>query len=202
MNTFALILLSFSMSMDAFAAAICKGASTKQVSMQDIIYTALIFGVVETITPLMGWLMGHSAQTFIADYDHWIAFILLFILGIRMLRESLADDEDAFPCNPEDCRRCLRATTPSKQNMGVLLLTAIATSIDSMVVGVGLAFLDVNIWQTALAIGVATTIMAAVGMSLGKILGAKVGKRAELFGGLVLMGIGAFILVEHLALFK
>lgn len=201
MSIFTLILLAFSMSMDAFAAAICKGAAIKHASVKDIIRTALIFGIVETITPLIGWLLGHSTQAFIAEYDHWIAFVLLCILGIRMVRESFATDEHGSPSNPNDCG-CPPTTAPSKHGLGILLLTAIATSIDSMVVGVGLAFLDVNIWQTALAIGVATTIMAAVGMSLGKILGAKVGKRAELFGGLVLMGIGAFILVEHLALFK
>ncbi len=186
MSLITLILLAFSMSMDAFAAAISKGAAAKHATAKDILYTAMIFGIVETITPLIGWAAGRAAQSLIADYDHWVAFILLLILGIRMIRESFADDDDAD------------ANESSAQPIVLLLITGIATSIDSMIVGVGLAFLDVNIGWTALAIGTATTIMAAIGMSLGKILGKAVGKRAELFGGLVLIGIGTSILVEHL----
>lgn len=185
MSIFALILLAFSMSMDAFAAAISKGAAAKHVSTQEIIRAALIFGVVEGITPLVGWGAGQAAQSFIAEYDHWVAFILLLILGIRMIRESFsAKDENE---------------TDNKNNkLGILILTAIATSIDSMIVGVGLAFLDVHIGWTALAIGSATTFMAAIGMGLGKMLGKKVGQRAELVGGLVLIAIGSSILLKHL----
>lgn len=199
MSLFALILLSFSMSMDAFAAAICKGASSPQFSVRHVLMTALIFGVVETITPILGWLAGHTAQSFIADYDHWIAFILLSFLGGRMVRESLRHHDKTQA--DDDCDSCCQPpATRGKNNMGVLLLTAIATSIDSMVVGVSLAFLKVDIWLTALSIGLTTTLMAVLGITLGKWLGNQVGKRAELLGGLVLIGIGSLILWEHLGL--
>lgn len=189
MGILSLILLAFSMSMDAFAVAICKGAAVKHASVREVMRTALTFGIVETITPLIGWGAGYVAQSMIAEYDHWIAFTLLLVLGMRMIYESFNDE------NGEESANC----RPS-QSLGLLLVTAIATSIDSMVVGVSLAFLDVNIIWMALAIGTATTIMATVGMSLGKILGQKVGKRAELFGGVVLITIGVSILVEHLGL--
>lgn len=186
MSIFALILLAFSMSMDAFASAISKGAVVKYAEPIEIMRTALIFGVVETITPLVGWWAGKMAESMIEKYDHWVAFVLLLILGIRMIRDSFIDDVDASEHHHKT------------NHLGWLIMAAIATSVDSMVVGVGLAFLDVNIWHTALVIGLATTLMAAIGMSLGKILGQKVGKRAELLGGLVLMMIGTSILLEHL----
>lgn len=199
MSLFTLILLAFSMSMDAFAVAICKGASSQTISVRNIIFTALIFGIVETITPLIGWLVGHTAQSLIADYDHWIAFTLLAGLGGRMIRESLSphDDNNDNNQNPNQTTCC---QARQKQGFIVLLLMAVATSIDSMVVGVSLAFLNVDIWVTALSIGATTTLMSVLGISVGKWLGNKVGKRAECVGGIVLIMIGAFILYEHLYL--
>lgn len=197
MSLFALILLSFSMSMDAFAAAICKGASANTLTWRDIVLTALLFGVVETIMPVVGWWGGYSAQGLIADYDHWIAFVLLVILGGRMVRESLVHHDKTAPDTPNDCC-CQPPVVSGRRGVMMLFLTAFATSIDSMVVGVGLAFLNVDICLTAISIGLATTVMAGLGMSLGKWLGNKAGKRAALLGGLVLIGIGTSILVEHL----
>ena len=183
------ILLALGMSVDAFAAALARGAGSLHYTWRQTVKTALIFGIVETITPLIGWLAGSMAQKFIAEYDHWLAFGLLLALGLKMIWGALHDDGDEAA-----------ATDGNRTDTTLLLtvVTAIATSIDSMVVGVGLAFLDANIWLTALAIGTSTTIMAAVGLRLGRLLGQKIGSRAEMAGGVVLIGIGTFILLEHL----
>ena len=189
MNLLTTILLALGMSVDAFAAALARGAGSLHYTWRQTVKTALIFGIVETITPLIGWLVGSMAQKFIAAYDHWLAFGLLLALGLKMIWGALHDNDDgaaAADGNPTDATLLLT------------VVTAIATSIDSMVVGVGLAFLDANIWLTALAIGTSTTIMAAVGLRLGRLLGQKIGSRAEMAGGVVLIGIGTFILLEHL----
>jgi len=189
MNLLTTILLALGMSVDAFAAALARGAGSLHYTWRQTVKTALIFGIVETITPLIGWLAGSMAQKFIAEYDHWLAFGLLLALGLKMIWGALHDDGDEAA-----------ATDGNRTDTTLLLtvVTAIATSIDSMVVGVGLAFLDANIWLTALAIGTSTTIMAAVGLRLGRLLGQKIGSRAEMAGGVVLIGIGTFILLEHL----
>ena len=189
MNLLTTILLALGMSVDAFAAALARGAGSLHYTWRQTVKTALIFGIVETITPLIGWLVGSMAQKFIAEYDHWLAFGLLLALGLKMIWGALHDDDDEAA-----------AADKNRTDTTLLLtvITAIATSIDSMVVGVGLAFLDANIWLTALAIGTSTTIMAAVGLRLGRLLGQKIGSRAEMAGGVVLIGIGTFILLEHL----
>ena len=189
MNLLTTILLALGMSVDAFAAALARGAGSLHYTWRQTVKTALIFGIVETITPIIGWLVGSMAQKFIAEYDHWLAFGLLLALGLKMIWGALHGDGDEA------------AAADGNRTDATLLLTvvtAIATSIDSMVVGVGLAFLDANIWLTALAIGTSTTIMAAVGLRLGRLLGQKIGSRAEMAGGVVLIGIGTFILLEHL----
>lgn len=189
MNLLTTILLALGMSVDAFAAALARGAGSLHYTWRQTVKTALIFGIVETITPLIGWLVGSMTQKFIAEYDHWLAFGLLLALGLKMIWGALHDDDDEAA-----------ATDKNRTDTTLLLtvITAIATSIDSMVVGVGLAFLDANIWFTALAIGTSTTIMAAIGLRLGRLLGQKIGSRAEMAGGVVLIGIGTFILLEHL----
>lgn len=189
MNLFTTILLALGMSVDAFAAALARGAGNLHYTWRQTVKTALIFGIVETITPLIGWLVGSMAQKFIAEYDHWLAFGLLLALGLKMIWGALHDNGDETVA--ADGNR-------TDTTLTLTIITAIATSIDSMVVGVGLAFLDANIWLTALAIGTSTTIMAAVGLRLGRLLGQKIGSRAEMAGGVVLIGIGTFILLEHL----
>ena len=189
MNLLTTILLALGMSVDAFAAALARGAGSLHYTWRQTVKTALIFGIVETITPLIGWLVGSMTQKFIAEYDHWLAFGLLLALGLKMIWGALHDNGDETA-----------AADKNRTDTTLLLtvITAIATSIDSMVVGVGLAFLDANIWLTALAIGTSTTIMAAIGLRLGRLLGQKIGSRAEMSGGVVLIGIGTFILLEHL----
>ncbi|ALB70335.1 manganese efflux pump MntP [Cronobacter muytjensii] len=187
MNLSATLLLAFGMSMDAFAASIGKGATLHKPKFSDALRTGLIFGIIEAITPLLGWLLGLLATQFVLTWNHWIAFVLLVFLGGRMILEGMrggGDDE------PEKTRR---------HSFLLLVTTAFATSLDAMAVGVGLAFLQVDIIKTALAIGCATLIMSTLGMMIGRFIGPLLGKRAEILGGVVLIGIGCQILWSHFA---
>ncbi|WP_143350042.1 manganese efflux pump MntP [Enterobacter mori] len=185
MNISATILLAFGMSMDAFAASIGKGATLHKPKFSEALRTGLIFGAIETLTPLIGWGLGMLASQFVLEWNHWIAFILLVFLGGRMVIEGFRgnSDEDDEPQH--------------RHGFWLLVTTAIATSLDAMAVGVGLAFLQVNIIATALAIGCATLIMSTLGMMVGRFIGPLLGKRAEILGGIVLIGIGAQILWAH-----
>jgi putative Mn2+ efflux pump MntP len=187
MNLSATILLAFGMSMDAFAASIGKGATLHKPKFSEALRTGLIFGVIETLTPLIGWGLGMLANQFVLEWNHWIAFVLLVFLGVRMIVEGVRgdDDEDMLP--------------PNRHGFWLLVTTAIATSLDAMAVGVGLAFLQVSIVTTALAIGCATLIMSTLGMMIGRYIGPLLGKRAEILGGIVLIGIGSQILWSHFA---
>ncbi|KAB8309464.1 manganese efflux pump MntP [Erwinia endophytica] len=185
MNVYATLILAFGMSMDAFAAAIGKGASLYRPSVKEAIRTGLIFGVIEALTPLIGWGVGIAASRYVMAWDHWVAFTLLLILGARMIVEGGRG-------------KARTAEPPERHGFWLLAATALATSLDAMAVGVGLAFLQVNIVTTALAIGATTMIMASVGILLGRFLGPVMGKWAEIFGGVVLIGIGTTILLEHL----
>jgi putative Mn2+ efflux pump MntP len=185
MNLSATLILAFALSMDAFAVSIGKGAVLHQPRFREALRTGLIFGVIEAITPLIGWAFGLFASQYIMQWDHWVAFSLLFILGMRMIVAGAKNQ----PCD-----------TPKVQRHGFWLLvaTAIATSLDAMAIGVGLAFLQVNIIHTAMAIGCATMMMATLGMMIGRYIGPLLGKRVEILGGVVLIGIGVNILLEHL----
>ncbi|MFW3955989.1 manganese efflux pump MntP [Klebsiella pneumoniae] len=187
MNLSATILLAFGMSMDAFAASIGKGATLHKPKFSEAVRTGLIFGAIETLTPLVGWGLGMLASQFILEWNHWIAFILLVFLGGRMIAEGFRGDSD------EACE------APHRHGFWLLVTTAFATSLDAMAVGVGLAFLQVSIVTTALAIGCATIIMSTLGMMVGRFIGPLLGKRAEILGGIVLIGIGSEILWSHFA---
>ncbi|AUJ81230.1 manganese efflux pump MntP [Enterobacter cancerogenus] len=187
MNISATILLAFGMSMDAFAVSISKGATLHKPKFSEALRTGLIFGAIEAVTPLIGWGLGMLASQFVLEWSHWIAFVLLVFLGGRMVIEGVRgnSDDDAEPQH--------------RHGFWLLVTTAIATSLDAMAVGVGLAFLQVNIIATALAIGCATLIMSTLGMMVGRFIGPLLGKRAEILGGIVLIGIGAQILWAHFA---
>ena len=187
MNLSATILLAFGMSMDAFAASIGKGATLHKPKFSEAVRTGLIFGAIETLTPLVGWGLGMLASQFILEWNHWIAFILLVFLGGRMIVEGFRGDSD------EACE------VPHRHGFWLLVTTAFATSLYAMAVGVGLAFLQVSIVTTALAIGCATFIMSTLGMMVGRFIGPLLGKRAEILGGIVLIGIGSEILWSHFA---
>ena len=187
MNLSATILLAFGMSMDAFAASIGKGATLHKPKFSEAVRTGLIFGAIETLTPLVGWGLGMLASQFILEWNHWIAFILLVFLGGRMIGEGFRGDSDEA------------GEAPHRHGFWLLVTTAFATSLDAMAVGVGLAFLQVSIVTTALAIGCATFIMSTLGIMVGRFIGPLLGKRAEILGGIVLIGIGSEILWSHFA---
>jgi putative Mn2+ efflux pump MntP len=185
-NPISLIFLALAMSTDAFAAAIGKGSSLHKPRLIEALRAGLIFGVIEAITPMIGWAIGHAATRWVEDWDHWIAFTLLVALGLHMIYNGLKADDD-------------EVEKPTQHSFMILAVTAFATSIDALAVGVGLAFVDVNILVASAAIGLATMTMVTIGMMLGRVLGTVVGKRAEMVGGVVLMLVGATILYEHLS---
>lgn len=185
MNVLSTLFIAFAMSTDAFAAAVCKGASLQRPRLSEALRTGIIFGVIETVTPLIGWGLGSVAAPLVEAWDHWIAFTLLGGLGLHMIHAGLTGDDA-----PEE--------RPTRHGFWRLALTAVGTSIDALAIGVGLAFLDANIWITALAIGCATTLMVTLGVMLGRVLGGMAGRRAEIAGGVVLIGIGSWILMDHL----
>ncbi|SPJ32504.1 manganese efflux pump MntP [Kushneria phyllosphaerae] len=180
MRPAALAFLALAMSTDAFAAAIGKGAGTARPGLSNALRTGLLFGTIEGITPIIGWGLGMAAAQMIAQWDHWIAFVLLTGLGAHMIYAGMTQNDDPSPS--------------SRQPLGMLMLTALATSIDALVIGISLAFFDVNITLAALAIGVTTMVMVTTGMMLGNV----VGQRAEIAGGVLLMALGSAILYEHL----
>ena len=179
-------LLALAMSTDAFAAAVAKGAALLRPSWREALRAGCIFGSIEALTSVIGWLLGSFAAKYIADWDHWIAFTLLAVLGARMIWAGARPFEDIAHAKPE------------RHSLWVLATTGFATSIDAMAAGASLAFVKVDIVPVAGAIGMATFTMVTLGMLLGRVLGAVAGKRAEIAGGLVLVGIGAAILYEHL----
>lgn len=186
MNPISLIFLALAMSTDAFAAAIGKGSSLHKPRFGEALRTGLIFGAIEAITPVIGWAIGQVASRFVESWDHWIAFVLLLVLGLHMIYNGFKHDAE-------------QEEKPDQHSFLILAVTAFATSIDALAVGVGLAFVDVNIVVAAVAIGIATTVMVTIGVMLGRVLGTVVGKRAEIVGGIVLIMVGSTILYEHLS---
>ena len=190
MNPLALLLLAFSMSADAFSVAIGKGASLKTPRFTEALRIGLIFGTIEAITPIIGWFIGHSTASlvdasFVEAWDHWIAFTILGALGLHMIYEGLKPSS-------------AKLEAPSRHSFLKLAVTAFGTSIDAMAIGVSLAFIEVNILLAASLIGLATTVMVTLGVMLGKVLGSLLGHKTEVFGGLMLIAIGGWILSSHL----
>jgi putative Mn2+ efflux pump MntP len=187
MSPISMLLIGFAMSTDAFAAAIGKGAAMRKPRFVDALRAGLIFGVIEAITPVIGWLLGRAASSYVEAFDHWIAFGLLGALGVHMIINGVRPDDGD---DAEDADK--------HHGFWRLAVTGFATSIDAMAVGIGLAFLDVNIGVMALVIGLCTLVMVTAGIMLGRVIGGMVGKRAEIVGGVILIIIGATILFEHL----
>ncbi len=187
MSLLSILLIGFAMSTDAFAAAIGKGVAMQTPRLRDALRAGVIFGVIEGLTPVIGWALGLAAAAYITAWDHWIAFTLLLALGARMIHAGLRSDAVTGPSDPAQ-----------HHSFWNLATTGFATSIDAMAIGVGLAFLDVNIALVASVIGLCTLLMVTTGVMLGRALGALVGKRAEIIGGVILIIIGSVILYEHL----
>lgn len=186
MTWFSTLIIAFAVSTDAFAAAVSKGASLTRPKFSEALRTGVIFGFIEALTPLAGWALGAAAAPYVQAWDHWIAFTILGALGLHMIYNGCKAEEE------ED-------TPPrTRHSFWLLAATGFATSIDAMAVGVTLAFIDNNILVTATAIGLATLLMVTLGVMVGRLLGAVIGKRSEILGGMALIGIGSLILYEHL----
>ena len=186
MSVISTTLLAFSMSADAFAVSVSKGAALQKPRPRDALRMGAIFGIVEAITPIIGWLMGTAASRYVSEIDHWLAFAILSIVGGKLIYESF------FVCEERE--------KPKRHGLGLIILTAVGTSIDAMAVGVTLAFVDNNIWLTSAAIGGATCLMVTIGVMTGHYIGCRVGRYAEALGGFCLIAIGTHILFSHLGI--
>ncbi len=189
MHPLSIFFLGIAMSTDAFAAAVGKGAAMHKPRFSEALRAGVIFGTIEGVTPVIGWLLGLAAAKHISAWDHWIAFTLLGLLGLHMIYAGFKPESDGGATD----------TAKGRHGFWSLAATGLATSIDAMAVGVGLAFLDVNIGVVAVVIGLTTLVMVTLGIMLGRILGSLTGKRAEIIGGFLLIAIGATILYEHLS---
>ena len=183
MQLYELFIIAVSLSMDAFAVSICKGLSTGRPRAGHCLACGTWFGAFQALMPLIGWLLGVRFQGMIVSIDHWIAFILLGMIGFNMVRESRGGEVEEL-----DCSYSPRAMLP----------LAVATSIDALAVGVTFAFLQVdNIFLAVAFIGATTFVLSAAGVKVGAAFGVRFKSKAELAGGLILMGMGVKILVEH-----
>lgn len=183
MSPFTILLLAVSMSVDAFAVSVGRGAAIGRPRVVEALRTGAVFGAVEAITPMLGWLAGVAASGIVAAVDHWIAFGLLAAVGLHMTWTAIAGGEE---------------TAAPGRSWTVLIATAVGTSLDAMAIGVSLAFLDIDIVVIAMAIGVATFVMSSGGMLVGRLIGARFGRWAAALAGLALIGLGLSILIEHL----
>jgi manganese efflux pump family protein len=185
MSPLAILLVGLAMSTDAFAAAIGRGVAMRAPRFGQALRIGLIFATVETLTPALGWLLGRAASDVIEGWDHWIALLLLSGLGAHMIWEG--------------SQSRVSEAAASDKSIWATGLAAIATSIDALAAGVGLAFLDVSIVSVAITIGLCTLVMVTLGIILGARFGTLLGKRAEVVGGIVLIGIGIGIFYQHTA---
>ena len=179
-----LFLLAVGLSMDAFAVSVCKGLCMPKINRSYTFLIGLFFGGFQALMPLIGWILGKQFERYIVDYDHWIAFALLSLIGGNMIYEAISDKDEACPV--------------IRVNIKELFLLAIATSIDALAVGVTFAFLNANIWISILLIGCTTFILSIAGVLIGHKFGSRYKQKAELAGGIILIMIGLKILLEHL----
>lgn len=177
-----LLVIAVGVSMDAFAVSVCKGLSVRALKPKHSGLTALWFGGFQALMPLIGYFLGVSFADFVSNVDHWIAFILLGIIGSNMIKESFSgDQEDVSP----------------DFSVNAMFPLAVATSIDALAIGVSFAFLRVDIWEAVILIGVTTGLFSALGVYIGKWFGNRYKSKAEFVGGLILIAMGIKILVEH-----
>lgn len=188
MGLLELVILAVALAMDAFAVSICKGLSMCRLKLRHCLIVGLWFGAFQALMPTLGYFLGSTFAQLVQALDHWIAFVLLLILGGNMIREAFHGEDD-------------EEVSPSLAAPGMFLL-AVATSIDALAVGVTFAFLQVHLLAAVSIIGLCTFAISAVGVKIGHVFGARFKSKAELFGGVVLVLIGCRILVEHLGLLR
>ena len=187
MGMMEMFLIAVGLSMDACAVAVCKGLGMTRVNRKQAVMIALFFGVFQGGMPLIGWALGTQFEQYIVSVDHWIALILLGLIGGNMIRESFGKEEE-------------EAEMDAPLNYKELTLMAVATSIDALAVGVTLAFLRVNIVPAVSFIGVITFVMSLAGVYVGNFFGARYKKRAERLGGAILILMGLKIFLEHMGI--
>ncbi len=180
-----LILLALGLAMDAFAVSICKGLAVGRVRAKHLLVCGLWFGGFQALMPLVGYLLGAAFETYISSFDHWIAFLLLTVIGVNMIREALSKEEEC-----PDASIAVMAMLPM----------AVATSIDALAVGITFGVLHVDVLLAVLLIGVITAVLSAIGVKLGSIVGGRYRMPAELCGGILLILLGTKILLEHLGI--
>lgn len=185
MHFISLFTIAIGLSMDAFAVSICKGLAIKKLTLKNMLVIGLWFGGFQALMPFIGYLLGARLQSRIMAVDHWIAFLLLSLIGINMIRESFSRKEDK-----EDDSLAIKD----------MFLLAVATSIDALAVGVTFAFLQVAILPAVTFIGITTFVCSAAGTKIGNIFGTRYKSRAELAGGVILIFMGCKILLEHLGI--
>ena len=190
MSFLELLLIGVGLSMDAFAVAICQGLSMPRLNWRHAGVIGLFFGGFQAAMPMLGWALGSRFAVYIQELDHWVAFVLLGLIGGNMVREALGPEEEAET-----------ACAAGRLDLRQLFLMAVATSIDALAVGVTFAFLEVLIVPAASIICVTTFCLSLVGVAVGNFFGARYKRRAELSGGVILILLGIKILLEHLGAF-
>lgn len=185
MGIIELFLLAVGLSMDAFAVSVCKGLAMPRITVKKASVVALWFGGFQALMPLLGYFLGVQFQDKITAIDHWIAFVLLGIIGVNMVREALSGE----------CEN-----TSDSLDIKTMFILAVATSIDALAVGITFAFLKVDIIPAVSFIGATTFILSAAGVKIGNVFGTKYKSKAELAGGVILILLGLKILLEHLGI--
>lgn len=185
MGIFEIVLIGLGLAMDAFAVSICKGLSMKKMNWKSAIIISLYFGIFQALMPIIGYFLGTTFSSLVENVDHWIAFILLAIIGGNMIKDSF-DDE----CEKRN----------DKVDFKTMIILAIATSIDALAVGVTFAFFKTSIVLAVSVIGIITFILSLIGVKIGNNFGDKFQNKAELTGGIILIIIGTKILLEHLGI--
>lgn len=180
-----ILIIGVGLSMDAFAVSICKGLSTRTLKLKHALICGGYFGFFQGFMPFLGYVLGIQFKDKIESIDHWIAFILLALIGINMIKEAFEDEET---CNTEFSPK-------------VMIPLAIATSIDALAIGVTFAFLNVNILSAVSIIACTTFVISMIGVKIGHVFGMKYKSKAEIAGGIILIGMGIKILLEHLHIF-
>lgn len=173
--------------MDAFAVSVCKGLGMSKLNKKQMLIIASYFGGFQALMPFLGWLAGAKFSTYVSQYAHWIAFTLLAIIGGKMVKEALSEDENCCEGGEKD----------KKLSHKELFLLAVATSIDALAVGISFAFLGVPIIESIVIIGITTFLLSIAGVILGNLFGAKYKNKAEFAGGLILIAIGIKIVLEQ-----
>lgn len=183
MSLLTLFITAVGLSMDAFAVSVCKGLAMKKLSWKKAVIIGLWFGGFQALMPTLGYLLGTRFEAYVNAIDHWIAFVLLALIGANMIREALSPDQDE---------------ANDSTDLKTMFLLAIATSIDALAVGVTYAFLQVRILPAVSFIGVITLLLSIIGVKIGNVFGLKYKAKAEIFGGVILILMGIKILLEHL----